>query len=265
MEIDGKTRVVGIVADPIAHVRTPQLFNAAMARQGHNAVCVPLHVAPPQLPALLAGLAGCQNLAGLVVTIPHKEAVVAHCGALTPAAQLVGAANVLRWDGAHGHWLGGNLDGDGFVAGLKACGHSLAGRRVLLLGAGGAGKAIAYAVGRERPAELVLHNRSMARAEEALARIAPALPGVALCSGAADAEGFDVVINATALGLHDGDPAPLPLETLRPGMLVCEAVMRDTALLAAACACGAQAHAGQHMLDGQLMAMADFFNLSLGA
>lgn len=64
MEIDGKTRVVGIVADPIAHVRTPQLFNAAMARQGHNAVCMPLHVSAPQLPALLAG---CQNLAGLVV------------------------------------------------------------------------------------------------------------------------------------------------------------------------------------------------------
>ncbi|MBS0509153.1 MAG: shikimate dehydrogenase [Proteobacteria bacterium] len=263
MEIDGKTRVVGIVADPIAHVRTPQLFNAAMARRGHNAVCVPLHVSAQQLPALLAGLAGCQNLAGLVVTIPHKEAVVTHCGELTPAARLVGAANVLRWSGVRGHWLGGNLDGDGFVAGLKACGHSLTDKRVLLLGAGGAGKAIAYAVGRERPAELVLHNRSMARAEEALARIAPALSGVLLRTGPADATNFDVVINATALGLKDGDPAPLPVETLRPGMLVCEAVMRDTALLAAARDRGAVAHAGQHMLDGQLVEMAGFFGLAL--
>ena len=96
MEIDGTTRLVGIVADPIAHVRTPQLFNAAAAQQGLNAVCVPLHAAPAHLAPLLAGLAGCQNLAGLVVTIPHKEAVVALCGALTPAARLVGAANVLR-------------------------------------------------------------------------------------------------------------------------------------------------------------------------
>ncbi len=263
MQIDGNTRLVGIVADPIAHVRTPQLFNAAMARQELNAVCVPLHVGAPQLPALLAGLAGCQNLAGLVVTIPHKEAVVAHCGELTPAARLVGASNVLRWDGARGHWVGGNLDGDGFVAGLKERGHGLAGKRVLLLGAGGAGKAIAYAVGREHPAELVLHNRSMARAGEALARIAPALPGVAVRTGAADAAGFDVVINATALGLRDGDPAPLPVDSLRPGMLVCEAVMRDTALLAAARACGALAHAGQHMLDGQLAAIARFFGLAL--
>lgn len=265
MEIDGNTRVVGIVADPIAHVRTPQLFNSAMVRQGLNAVCVPLHVAAPQLPALLAGLAGCKNFGGLVVTIPHKEAVTAYCGELTPAARLVGAANVLRWDDERGHWLGGNLDGDGFVAGLKAQGHDLEGMRVLLLGAGGAGKAIAYAVGRERPAELVIYNRSMARAEEAVQRLAPALPGVALRSGAADATGFDVVINATALGLHDGDPAPLAVETLQPGMLVCEAVMRDTSLLAAARERGAQVHAGQYMLAGQLVAIAGFFGLALGA
>lgn len=191
--------------------------------------------------------------------------MVTHCGELTPAARLVGAANVLRWDGARGHWLGGNLDGDGFVAGLKQQGHSLAGKRVLLLGAGGEGKAIAYAVGRERPAELVLYNRSMARAEEVLARIAPALPGVAMRAGTADAKGFDVVINATALGLHDGDRTPLPVETLQPGMLVCEAVMRDTSLLAAARERGAQAHAGQYMLAGQLVAIAGFFGLALGA
>ncbi|WP_198972226.1 shikimate dehydrogenase family protein [Xylophilus sp. ASV27] len=263
MRIDGATRVVGIVADPIAHVRTPQLFNAAAARQGLNAVCVPLHAAPAQLPQLLAGLAGCQNLAGLVVTMPHKEAVVALCGELTPAARLVGAANTLRWDAAQGHWVGGNLDGEGFVAGLKECGHLLAGRRVLLLGAGGAGKAIAYAVGREQPAALVLSNRSMARAEEAVQRLAPALPGVDLRTGAADATRFDVVINATALGLHEGDPAPLPVDTLQPGSLVCEAVMRDTALLAAARERGATAHPGHRMLYGQIVEIARFIGLDI--
>ena len=263
MEIDGKTRVVGIVADPIAHVRTPQLFNASVAQQGLNAVCVPLHASAQQLSQLLAGLAACQNFAGLVVTIPHKEAVVALCGELTPAARLVGAANALRWDRERGHWVGGNLDGDGFVAGLQECGRSLAGKRVLLLGAGGAGKAIAYAVGRAQPAELVLSNRSMARAEEVAQRIAPALPGVAVRTGAADATGFDVVINATALGLREGDPAPLPVETLQPGTLVCEAVMRDTALLAAASARGATVHAGHYMLYGQMVELAHFFGMEL--
>jgi shikimate dehydrogenase len=263
MQIDGKTQVVGIVADPIAHVRTPQLFNAAAVQQGLNVVCVPLHASAQHLPQLLDGLAGCQNFAGLVVTIPHKEAVVSLCGELTPAARLVGAANTLRWDGVRGHWVGGNLDGDGFVAGLKERGHRLAGKRVLLLGTGGAGKAIAYAVGREHPAELVLSNRSMARAEEAVRRLAPALPGVALRTGAADASGFDVVINATALGLHEGDCAPLPVDTLGPGMLVCEAVMRDTALLAAARACGAIEHPGYCMLYGQMVEIARFFGLAI--
>lgn len=265
MQIDGKTQVVGIVADPIAHVRTPQLFNASVAKQGLNAVCVPMHVSSDQLAQLLQGACALKNFLGLVVTIPHKEAVVKHCGELTPAARLVGAANTLRWDRDHGHWVGGNLDGDGFVAGLKERGHTLTGKRVLMVGAGGAGKAIAYAVARENPAELVLSNRSLARAEEVVARIGPALPGVKIRTGTADAIGFDVVVNATSLGLRDEDPVPLPIETLLPGTLVCEAVMRDTdtTLLAAARRRGCIVHQGQYMLYGQLVEMAKFFGLEL--
>src|SRR3546814_15258278 len=89
---------------------------------------------------------------------------------------LIGAANVLRWDRIQGHWLGGNLDGDGFVAGLKSRGHELTGKRVLMVGAGGAGKAIAHAVACECPAELVVSNRSMGRAHEIVDRIKIALP-----------------------------------------------------------------------------------------
>ena len=124
-------------------------------------------------------------------------------------------------------------------------------------------KAIAYAVGREQPATLVLSNRSMARAEEAVRRLAPALPGVDVRTGVADGTGFDVVINATALGLHDGDPAPLPTDTLQPGTLVCEAVMRDTALLAAARTRGATAHPGHGMLYGQIVEIARSFGLTM--
>ena len=125
----------------------------------------------------------------------------------------MGAANVLRWDAEQGHWEGGNLDGDGFVAGLKERGHTLAGKRVLLLGAGGAGKAIAYAVGREQPAMLVLSNRSMARAEEAVmigdrfndveGAHAMSVPCIGIYSGAAapgehEAAGADAVVHSVA-------------------------------------------------------------------
>lgn len=264
MQIDGKTQVVGIVADPITHVRTPQLFNALMVRQGVNAVCVPLHVSVPQLSQLLQGVAAAQNLRGVVVTIPHKESVIGLCGALTSSARLIGAANVLRWDRSQGHWLGGNLDGDGFVAGVKAHAHVLTGKRVLMVGAGGAGKAIAYAVARENPAELVISNRSVARAEEVVDRVRSAVPEVAIRTGIANATGFDVVINATSLGLRDEDPSSLPVETLEVGTLVCEAVMRDTdtALLEGARQRGCLIHEGQHMLHGQLVEMAKFFGLS---
>src|SRR3546814_10008752 len=88
MQIDGNTRLVGIVADPIAHVRTPQMFNAAVARHGVNVVCVPLHVSAELLPQLLKGVTAAQNLLGFVVTIPHQDTVEKYCGALTPSAQL---------------------------------------------------------------------------------------------------------------------------------------------------------------------------------
>jgi shikimate dehydrogenase len=263
MQIDGNTQLVGIVADPVSHIRTPQLLNTAAARQGLNAVCVPLHTAAQDLRGLLDGLAGVKNLSGLVITIPHKEAVTALCGELTPVASLVGAANVLRWDDARSHWVGGNMDGDGFVAGLKERGHTLTGKRVLLVGAGGAGKAIAYAVGRELPAQLVLSNRNIQRAEDAVQRITSVLPGVDIKTGPADAIGFDVVINATSLGLEDGDSSPVPAETLNPGMLVCEAVMRETPLLKAASERGSAVHPGLCMLYGQIIEIAGFLGLTI--
>lgn len=267
MQINGKTQWIGIIADPVAHVKTPQLFNASFAKQGINVVCLPLHVASKNIAPLLAGLSGLKNCLGLVVTIPHKESVIGLCGKVTPTAQLVGAVNTLRWDQECGHWQGANFDGDGFVSGIKQNGHVLTRKRVLIIGAGGAAKAIAYAVAHEFPAEIAIHNRTQARAEEVVARISPLFPQIPFRTGAANAIGFDVVINATSLGLQENDPAPIPVETLAKGALVCEAVMRDTntTLLAAARQQGCLIHQGRHMLYGQVVEMAHFFGIALEA
>ena len=198
MQIDGNTQLVGIVAAPVSHVRTPQLFNAATAGQGLNAVCVP-STSPRGTGRFLDGARAIQSLNGLVVTVPHKEAVVAACGALSDTARPVGSVNAMRFDRDKGCWSGGNFDGDGFVAGLRERGHALAGKRVLQLGAGGAGKSMAYAMARERPAELVIHNRSADKAQELAARLRAAVPGVDIRAGGDDPAGFDVVVNATAL------------------------------------------------------------------
>lgn len=267
MDIDGNTQLIGILADPISHVRTPQLFNALVAKQGLNVVCVPCHVSPARLPQWLAGAPALQNFLGLVVTIPHKEAVVAACHELSVSAQLVGAVNVMRWDRQRQHWVGANFDGDGFVAGARDQGYRFTGKRVLQIGAGGAGKSIAYAVAREQPAALVIHNRSEARGKALVERLSAALPTVSITTGSADASDFDVVINATSLGLKDGDPLPLPAESIAPGTLVCEAVMRDgdSALLSAARSRGALAHRGQYMLYGQMVEMARFLGVTLAS
>lgn len=166
-------------------------------------------------------------------------------------------------DRSQGHWLGGNLDGDGFVVGVKAHANVIMGKRALIVGAGGAGTAIAYAVARENPAELVVSNRSMARAEEVVDRVLSEVPDAVIRTGPVNAAGFDVVINATSLGLRDEDPSPVPIETLEAGALACEAVMRDadTALLAGARQRGCLIHEGQHMLHGQLVEKAKFFGL----
>lgn len=265
MQIDGNTQLIGIIADPIAQVRTPQLFNASAAKQGLNAVCVPFHVSTDQLPALLAAISAIKNLAGMVVTVPHKETAVAACETLTETARIVGSVNAIRFNRSQQKWEGGNFDGDGFIAGLRERGHSLRGKRVLQIGAGGAGKSMAFAIAKEQPAELVIHNRTTDKAEALASRIRAALSGASIRAGANDPSGFDVVVNASTLGLKDDDAFPAAPENLRPDALVCEAVVRDpeTAFLAAARARGCNVHPGQWMLYGQIVTIADFLGVPL--
>lgn len=266
MPITGVTQLVGIIADPVAHVRTPQMFNAAAQRLGLPAVCVPFHVPPAQLATWLAACAGLRNLTGLIVTIPHKEAVIPFCDVLTDTASLVGSANVLRHERDTGRWIGGNFDGQGFMAGLHAQGHTLAGKRVLQIGAGGAGKAMAYSILREAPAELVIANRASQKAVALAEQLQAALPAAAVRPGEADPCGFDVIVNATSVGLTD-DAMPVDVARLDIGALVCEAVVREggTALLKAAAARGCVVHRGEWMLRGQIVELGRFLGIALDA
>jgi shikimate dehydrogenase len=265
MNIDGKTQLVGIIANPVAHVRTPELFNASVALQKLNAVCVPFHVLDDDLAKVLKGVPGVANLLGIIVTIPYKERVLDFCAELTETAKLVGSANVLRIDHKRRILIGGNFDGDGFVSGLHEQGHDLRGKRVLLIGAGGAGKSIAYAVARENPAELVISNRSPERGLALIERLQPLVPKVVMRPGGNDPAGFDVIINATSLGLRDTDELPLPTGKLSPDTLVCEAVIREdeTPLLAAAKQSLCTIHQGQYMLYGQITQIGRFLGVDL--
>ena len=165
--------------------------------------------------------------------IPDSK--IEYCDDLTDIARQVGSVNAIRIDPDTGRLTGGNFDGEGMLAGLHQQGHTVAGKRVLLVGTGGAGKSIAWSLAQQKPARLALYNRSPARAQALLERLQKQFPALDLVISDGNAQDYDVVINATSLGLKDDDPLPLDPNTLRAGALVCEVVMRadGTALLAA--------------------------------
>ncbi|MEN5033722.1 shikimate dehydrogenase [Pseudomonas sp. TWI929] len=259
MPITGATQVVVHLTYPAKHLRTPSFFNPLLERLGHDAVLVPWEVSPTNLASAWAGLRGIENLAGVIVTVPHKLEAAELCDELQGVAASLNVCNVARRL-PDGRFSGRMLDGEGFVRGLKNQGHSLSGKRVLLLGAGGAATGIAHALLGEPLECLVIANRSQAKAEELAALLRTLLPGRQVAAGAADGRGFDVVINATALGLKADDPLPLPAQTLDSGTLVAEVVMSPdvTALLEAAEGRGCQTHKGVHMITGQVELLAGF-------
>jgi shikimate dehydrogenase len=234
-------------------------MNAHFAAIARDAVLVPMQVRPEELAEVVAALRRVENLGGIVVTIPHKETIAALCDDLTEAARVVGAVNVIRRE-PDGRLTGGQFDGDGFCAGLRAAGHGLRGRRVWMAGAGGAAAGIGYALLRHGIGALTIHNRTPARADALVARLAAALPGAPLALGGPDPAGHDIVVNATSLGLKPTDTLPLEPRLLQPSMLVAEVVMQPdvTALLEAAAVRGCGTHRGLHMLTEQVPILADF-------
>jgi shikimate dehydrogenase len=265
--ITGATRVYLHLAHPSAHARTPQVMNAEFARRGVDAVAVSADVAPGDLGGFARGLRGWRNLAGLSVTMPHKEALAVHVDELVGPAVLIGAVNVVRRE-VDGRLVAANTDGQGFVIGLREAGHELAARRVLLTGAGGAGRAVAFAVAGAGAAGLTIANRTAARAERLARDIAASYPAVtvavAVASPPPGPAGHDVVINATSLGMQPGDPLPVAVSRLAAGTLVCDIVTRpaQTRLLDEAAARGCVPHPGLPMLAGQVDLILDFLGLS---
>jgi shikimate dehydrogenase len=271
--INGHTRVIGILADPIGHVRTPQAFNALMASKAINAVVVPLQVAPADLASVVAALGRVRSMAGLIVTIPHKESILSLCHELTDAARQVGAVNIVRFDAAAGQagtsgeagmrLVGGNLDGEGFVGGLLAQGHALVGRRVYLAGAGGAGKAIAHALAAHGAGAIGVYNRSAERAAHLVAELRHYYPQLDTHVATAHPAHYTLAINSTSLGLNLDDALPFAVEGLPTDALVAEAVMKVelTPLLAAAQRRGLALHFGRYMMQAQLESMKQFLGL----
>lgn len=259
MRVTGRTRLYGIIADPVSHLRTPQALNAQFVRYGFDGILVPMHVTADDLAAAWQGLWRLRNLHGVIVTVPHKTAVLVHCDEASEAARQAGAANAVRRTEG-GRMVCDMFDGKGFVEGLRSQGIDPRGMDVLLVGAGGAASAIAFALAAAGCPRLTIANRTASTAVALAARVARAYPACAASAGPADPAGHDLVVNGTSLGLRPDDPLPVDVAQLAPGMIVAEAVMAPeiTPLLAAARLAGCRVHLGRHMLEAQLPLLADF-------
>jgi shikimate dehydrogenase len=261
--ITGETRLFVIVGHPVTQVKAPMAFNPLFRAAGRNAVMVPIDVAPEQLEATIAGLKTVANLDGIVVTVPHKARMAELVDDVLPTGRMVGAINAARRE-RDGRWTGDMFDGRGSVHGLRAAGIEPRGRRILLVGAGGAGGAVAFAMAEAGAARLTICDLDAAKAQRVVEGVRRAYPAMKVESGppAPDA-GHDTVVNATPLGMAPSDPLPVDPATIPSSVLVVDVIMKPdvTPLLNAAAARGCRTIPGRHMLDGQVPAVAAFFGI----
>ncbi|MEV0396281.1 shikimate dehydrogenase family protein [Polymorphospora rubra] len=261
-EISGTTRVYALLGDPITQVRAPGLLNPVLARRGTDAVLIPMRVAPADFERVVHGLGQVANLHGLLVTVPHKAAALALADRATDRARLAGSANALRRE-PDGTWSADTFDGDGFVRGLIAVGQHPRDRRVCVVGAGGAGSAVAVALLDAGVAELRLADTNPDRLETLRKRLSVAYPGRVAAAVRPQLADADLAVNATPLGLHPDDPLPFAVTGLPAGSLVADIIMSpaETALLREARRWGLPTHPGEPMLAHQIDSYLTFFGL----
>ena len=249
--VGGATRLFGIVGDPVAQVRTPAVLTARLRALGHDAILLPFHAPADRFETVVEGLMALRNLDGLVFTIPFKGRAMAFADEVGPEAEAGGGINALARR-ADGRWSGEMFDGLGCLAALREAGYDPAGRRVLLIGAGGAGTSIGLAVARTGPARMRIADTDPARAVSLAGRIRTLAPDLPVEIGAADPAGADMILNASPMGMADRPDSPLsgPIERKA---VVFDAVAKpaETRLMADARAAGAHVVGGEAMIRGQ--------------
>jgi shikimate dehydrogenase len=260
--ISGKTTLIAHIGFPTESFKASMIYNPWFDKHGIDAAVIPMGVRPEDYATSLKAIFRMSNVRGALVTMPHKVVTNALVDELTPTARIAGASNaiLLRPDGT---LLGDQFDGAGFVRGVQRKGLALAGRRVLVSGNGGVGSAIAASLAAAGVAQMALFDGSRAASEALAARLREHYPALEIGLGSNDPAGFDLVVNATPLGMKDGDPLPFDVARIAPTTFVGEVVMKQemTPLLLAARARGCPFQLGTDMLFEMIPAYLEFFGL----
>lgn len=241
---------LGVIGDPIAHSISPALQGAGLRELGINATYDRWHTTAADLPARVASFRE-PDVLGANVTVPHKQAVMALLDAITPLAARAGAVNTIIRRGTQLH--GDNTDVYGFRESLREVRPDIAGKTVLILGAGGATRGVILALDSGNPARIVVANRTPERTERLKADLLPTVIEATALDDAALATIFpetDILINATSVGWGDGQHlfAPDLFDALPDNALVMDLTYRDTPFLAEARSRGRETLDGFNML-----------------
>lgn len=258
--ISGKTTLVAHIGYPTFAFKAPMIYNPWFDKSGIDAVVMPMGVTPEEFPAFFPHVFKMTNIRGALVTMPHKVVTCELVDELTPTAKIAGAANavLVREDGST---VGDQFDGAGFVRGVERKGFPLAGTRVLVVGNGGVGSPIAASLAAAGVAGMGLFDPNQSASEALAGRLSEHYPDLQIRTGSKDPEGYDLVVNATPLGMKDDDPLPMDVDRIAPTTFVGEVVMKQTItpFLAAAQAKGCRIQVGSDMLFEMIPAYLEFF------
>lgn len=257
--ISGTTRLYAILGDPLSKARTPEGMNALFAEHGIDAVMVPAEVDAAGFSAAVAGFKRLRNCDGLVLTMPHKQAMCAHVDELRENGRRVGAINAARRR-PDGSWVGDMFDGLGYIGALRRHGVDPAGKRVHMIGAGGVARAMAMALAQAGAAALTLRDMDAARAADLAGAVRAAFATIRADAVADDAQRCDILLNATPLGMRESDPLPCDPAMVPTARVVSDVITKPeiTPFLAAARARGCTITSGKDMFEAQIRMVTAF-------
>jgi len=261
--IRGTTALVAHIGWPTHAFKAPMIYNPYFEQAAIDAVVVPMGCQAQNFPGFLKAVFTLENIRGALITMPHKVSTVALLDQMSPTVRIAGACNAVR-RGPDGALQGDLFDGEGFVRGIRRKGCRLEGASVLVVGAGGVGSAIAASLAAAGVGRIALFD---AQAEAAIAlgqRLKTHYPALEVSTGSNDPAGFDLVVNATPMGMNHGDPLPLDVSRVAPETFVGEVVMKSemTAFLKAVQARGCRYQVGSDMLFEQIPAYLEYFGFA---
>ncbi len=260
--INGNTELIAHIGYPTHTFKSPMIYNPYFEASGINAVVVPMGCKPENYPQFLRAVFTLENIRGALITMPHKVSTVGLLDEVTATVRVAGACNAVKRL-ADGRLVGDMFDGAGFVRGVQRKGLDLTGQRVLVVGTGGVGCAIAASLAGAGIAAISLFDVNTASCEALAQRLKTHYPQIEVRTGSNDPADHDLVVNATPMGMNEGDPLPMDVSRLSPATFVGEVVMKaeTTAFLAAAQARGCRTQVGTDMLYEQIPAYLEYFGL----